>query len=173
VIERDYIMRLIAELGAVLARLVARRRAREFPEALDTIDKASKQLLGAETAILEAFSDEQLIHFFGRDPNMAPARWYAVATFLDEKAGVLRDMGRAPQTRDLEAKALSLLLESLRLEEAQVQPDHTERIDRLLERLAGVELTAEVEAKVAWYRGWKEAKAGLSAAPGPSGQPKE
>lgn len=149
---------MVAELGAILSRLILHRKAREFPEALSAVDRACRQLLGADAALLGALSDNQLIEFYGRDPNTAPARWYVAGTLLVERAEILRDMEKAPEAQKLEVKGLVLLLESIRLEDAEVQPDHVERIHQTLERLVDVSLSRSVAAKVAWYRSWREAK---------------
>jgi hypothetical protein len=154
-IEQDYIMRMISMLTAVIAKLLDHRKAHEFPEAISTIDKACKHLLGADMTILNALSDIQLIEFFGHDPNIGPVRWYGLGVLLQEKAEVDREMGRVREAVLNEQKALSLLLEALKEVGAPLQPDHRQRIQQSMQALNGEDLSPHIGRKIEWFRGWK------------------
>jgi hypothetical protein len=150
VIEQDYIMRMISLLAAVIARLVAHRKKREFPQALQTIDQASRHLLGADLALVNGLTGEQLIALFGGDPDLAPSRLYALGVLLAEQAEVERDEGLTDAAEREEGKAAAVLLESLRLTGSPLVPDHEERIESLLVKVQA--RSPELQERILWYR---------------------
>jgi hypothetical protein len=154
-IEQDYIMRMISMLTAAIVKLIDQRKRKEFPEALTTVDTACRHLLGADSAVLAALSDVQLIEFYRRDPNTGPVRWYALGVLLQEKGRILGELGREAEVPAIEEKSLSLLLEALREMEKPLEADHCDRVEELIRRLESVELAPHILPKVAWYYEWR------------------
>jgi len=64
-IERDYIMRMINMLVAMVARLLAFKNKKEYPQALLDIQTTGKTLLGIDRKLVDLFSVPQLMQLFG------------------------------------------------------------------------------------------------------------
>lgn len=134
-IERDYIMRMIAQLTAVILKLTGFKTAKEFPRGLSELEKACKSLLGVDGSIIELFSEEQLLEMFGREKEIAPARWFVVGVLLKERAEFLRLMGNEESAASHDARGLRMLLESYSAPDSTPEPEQAALIDALQERL--------------------------------------
>ncbi len=131
-IERDYIMRMIAMLTAVIAKILDLKKAKDFPRALHELEAATKSLAGIDSGLLEAFTDEQLLELFGRDLEVAPVRWYVVGRLLAERAELYRLMGDDGRATEAEWRALSLLVASFLAPEMTPEPDQRPTIESLI-----------------------------------------
>jgi hypothetical protein len=150
-IERDYLMRMIAMLAAVIARVLHLKKSRDFPEAAKEITAATKSLFGADLRLLLAFSEAQLEELFGKDPESASVRWYILGCLLDEHRDVLLNTGEAGNAPDVAGKALYLLLSAFNLSEGPVEPGHEERIEALLSGETASDLTPPLLERLALY----------------------
>ncbi|MGA7160729.1 MAG: DUF6483 family protein [Bacteroidota bacterium] len=83
-IERDYIMRMIRVLVQALERILFLKNAREYPNALDEIQKTSKQLLGVQLDIFLRLSDIQIIDLLSLDIGLGIPKCYAAGILLKE-----------------------------------------------------------------------------------------
>lgn len=151
VIERDYIMRMIAMLTAVIAKVLNLKEDREYPAALREIDRGLRSLLGLDGRGLDAFSESQLLEMFGRDPQLAPVRWYALGILLMERAELLSLEGQDSPGGGGATRALRMLLESFLSLDAEVDPGHRGRITAMLERCSHTALTESTLLKVAEF----------------------
>jgi Family of unknown function (DUF6483) len=157
-IERDYIMRMIAMLTTVVRRLMGFKNEHDFPQGLLEVEKACKSLLGVDGSVLELFSEEQLLEVFGRDGEVAPARWYIVGVLLKERGEFLRLMGKVDSAALHDTKSLRMLLESFCAPETTPETGHAQIINALQERAGGrhlprrtSELLAEYDERVGRY----------------------
>jgi hypothetical protein len=139
-IERDYIMRMIAMLSAVIAKVLHLKYARDYPVALEEVNKGFRSILGLNGDDLDAFSESQLLEMFGRDPELAPVRLYALGVLLMEREELQEGQGRGPGLFRGWIRALDMLLEAFHAAGGEQEPGHRERIGALLERLGGFEL---------------------------------
>jgi hypothetical protein len=151
VIERDYIMRMITMLTAVIQKLLGLKRARDFPQGMTEIEKACRSLLGVDGTMLDSFSEEQLLELFARDQELAPARWFIIGVLLKERAEFRRLMGEEDIAPALELKALRFLLESYCAPDATPEPDHCAMLDTVMERIAGAALPRRSSELLALY----------------------
>ena len=53
--QRDYIMRLIEQIAALMASIIAKERAGKYPEAKAEIDEKSRQTIGLSLEQVEIF----------------------------------------------------------------------------------------------------------------------
>jgi hypothetical protein len=60
-IERDYIMRMIQMLVQALIRIFSFKEKKDYPQALNEIQNASKTLIGVELDVIRRLSDVQII----------------------------------------------------------------------------------------------------------------
>jgi len=146
VIEQDYFMRMVSELGRVLSRIFSLKQQKDFPRAVLEIQTSGKTLLGIDPAIISSLSAEQLRGLLGTDPALAVSRAYILGLLLAEEAEIRSMMGE--QADMMREKSLELLLDAWLDDGKPLAPEHTPRLDALLERLAGCALPPELLAKV-------------------------
>ncbi len=149
-IERDYIMRMISMLVMVMERVLHLRKEHDYPAALLEVEEACRLILGTDTVLIDAFSGPQILGFFGRDPEVAPVKWYILGMLLRERGDLLRHLDREREAHDADQKALALLLASFHDEEKPVEPDHTAAIDALA-RSGATHGAADLAADLAGY----------------------
>jgi len=152
VIEQDYFMRMISELGRIMSRILFMKEQRDFPRAVLEIQTAARTLLGIDHVIISSMSAAQLRGLLGTDPALAVPRAYVLGLLLAEEADVRALMGEEADL--LRAKSLELLLDAWRDEEKPLGQDHTQRIDALLARLSGRLLPSELLKKVLAFQEW-------------------
>lgn len=128
-IERDYIMRMIQMLTQALARIVFRKNAREYPEALKEIQTTSKHLLGVELDVLRRLSDIQMIDLLSLDLALGLPKCHAAGMLLKEEAEILEFQKKESESRDACLKALSLLTETAIRNNGPYDSGHAEAID--------------------------------------------
>lgn len=151
-IEQDYFMRMISELGRIMSRILFMKEQRDFPRAVLEIQTAARTLLGIDHVIISSMSAAQLRGLLGTDPALAVPRAYVLGLLLAEEADVRALMGEEADL--LRAKSLELLLDAWRDEEKPLGQDHTQRIDALLARLSGRLLPSELLKKVLAFQEW-------------------
>jgi hypothetical protein len=108
-IERDYIMRMIAQLAAVMARILFAKNAQNYPEALQIAEAAYGQLLGLNGELVEKMEASTLALLLGEKEKIK-----TLAALLREEGEILH-LQRNAFAGDLKyAKALALFQEALR-----------------------------------------------------------
>jgi hypothetical protein len=150
-ITRDYIMRMINQLAASLARVLFLKNAREFPQALTEIQKTCKQLIGADLKFLRRLSDVQLIELLGGDRELASSKYYVLGMLFKEQSDIDLLLGRREETLEHLTTSLSLLIEALLNAEGAVDAGHAETIDHILQQLRDPDIPTHIRAKVFSY----------------------
>ncbi|HUI09497.1 MAG TPA: DUF6483 family protein [Bacteroidota bacterium] len=145
-IEQDYFMRMISELGRVLSRISFLKGQKDFPRAVLEIQTSGRTLLGIDHTIISSLSASQLRTLLGTDPALAVPRAYILGLLIEEEADIRSLMGEDSDA--MRVKSLELLLDAWLDEEKPLGEDHTARIDALLERLADFAPGAELLEKV-------------------------
>ncbi len=147
-IERDYIMRMIQMLVQVLARILFFKKREKYPEALDEIQKASKQILGIELKVFRKLSDLQMIDFLSPDISLGIPKCYAAGILLKEEAEILDLQGKAAESMDARLKSLSLLTEVAMQKGNPLGPDHASAVDIVAGKLNEVDLPVHIHKKL-------------------------
>jgi hypothetical protein len=108
-IERDYIMRMIAQLSAVIARILFAKNAQNYAEALQLAQNAYDQLLGLNGELVKQMDAATLSMLLGEKEKIK-----ALATLLREEGEILHLQGNAADGNLKYEKALALFQEALR-----------------------------------------------------------
>jgi hypothetical protein len=105
--REDYLLRIIRQMGAVLARMLGLKNGGQVQEALQTLDDAEGELLGPMAQVVPRLDSATAAHVLGE-----PQRIAAWARLLHERAGLLRMAGdeagaalTAGRARELAAEA--------------------------------------------------------------------
>ena len=150
-IERDYIMRMIQMLVQVLAKILFFKKGGQYPEALDEIQKASKQILGIELEVFRKLSDIQMIEFLSLDVSLGIPKCYAAGILLKEEAEIFAHQKKEPESTDAFVKSLSLLTEVAIHNKAAIDTDHTKAIDSVAGKLQGKDFPVYIRKKLFLY----------------------
>lgn len=150
-IERDYIMRMIRMLVQVLARILFLKKGEQYPEALDEIQKASKQILGIELEIFRKLSDIQMIDFLLLDVSLGIPKCYAAGILLKEEAEIFAIQKKESESQETFVKSLSLLTEVAIHNESPIDTDHANAIESVAGKLEGNELPVYIRKKLFHY----------------------
>ncbi|MBU2471637.1 MAG: hypothetical protein KKF20_04450, partial [Bacteroidetes bacterium] len=110
-IEKDYILRMIALLSAALAKILLKRELKLYDEAKVEIQKTSKLILGISYDVLDNISDADIIKLFKPDSDINAEKCYVIAELTREAGEISESLGELEESTARYEKALSLYLE--------------------------------------------------------------
>lgn len=109
-IERDYIMRMIAQLAAVMAKILGAKSAQNYAEARQIAQNAYAQLFGLNGELVEHLDAPTLALLVGGKEKIK-----ALAALLREEGEILHLQGNPSESNKKFEKSLALYQEALRL----------------------------------------------------------
>jgi hypothetical protein len=109
-IERDYIMRMIAQLAAVMAEILGAKNAQNYAEARQIAQNAYDQLFGLNGELVEQMDAPTLALLLGGKEKIK-----ALAALLCEEGEVLHLQEKPSEGNTKYEKSLALYHEALRL----------------------------------------------------------
>lgn len=128
-IRRDYILRMVAEMAQVLARVVSLKSRQEYEQALKEINAALHELRHGDTDTPQELSLADWIALCRKHEQAASGLMVAVADLLKEQGDVLAAQGKpAGSSRTL---ALGLFLEALLNGETFVTAELLAKVEEL------------------------------------------
>jgi hypothetical protein len=136
-VRRDYILRMIEQLAAILARTRGQIAGRQFADANTELDKAFVELTGAGAEAVANLSETELLAKLTLDaPTLVVREKTHVLVALLDEAGRLRAAeGREPEAHACWLKALDLLL-GLKFQDFDCEfPEFVPQIDFLRDQL--------------------------------------
>jgi hypothetical protein len=146
-LRRDYILRMIEELGQYLSRVRKQVADREYPEADAELEKAFEKLLGPDKEV-ENLSETELLALLSLDgpTQMVREKALILVALLQEAGQVRVAQGRDEAGEACWLKALNLLL-GLSREDVDLEfPEFVPKIDMLRDQLSDVELPLQTLA---------------------------
>lgn len=105
--REDYLLRMIRELGAVIARMLGLKGGGQLHEAMQTLDDAEGELLGTMADVVTRVDSATAAHILSE-----PRRIAAWARLLHERADLLRLAGDGPGAALLDTRAAELAAEA-------------------------------------------------------------
>ncbi|MEJ2105687.1 MAG: DUF6483 family protein [Ignavibacteriaceae bacterium] len=91
-IQQDYIMRMIEQLVQVLAKLLFNKEAKNYNDALNDIDIASKTIVGLDFKLLEELSAKDIKSLLAlkKDDSTVNIKLIIIAKLIKEKTEILK-----------------------------------------------------------------------------------
>jgi hypothetical protein len=129
--ERDYILRLITQVGRMLQAMLHAIREQRPDDALETAREAIEALLDTDVALADAMTGEGLATFLAAGGRTDVLRSRMLAELLVARADAYEHVGR-PGAADDERRRARVVLEAARQDSDGEEAD---RIDTLLEQL--------------------------------------
>ncbi len=106
-IERDYLMRMVQQLAAVITRVFNLKKQEKYDEARETIREAYGELFGLNRTLLEALNAESLAQLI-RDQE----KLKAIARLFQEEASLYLLQGDETLAKSKHRRAFELYLEA-------------------------------------------------------------
>ncbi|MCG6912466.1 DUF6483 family protein [bacterium BMS3Abin03] len=115
-IQQDYIMRMIEQLVQVLAKLLFNKEAKNYNDALNDIDIASKIIVGLDFELLAELSAKDIKSLLAlkKDDSTVNIKLIIIAKLIKEKTEILKlTSPDNPKIIPIYQKAISLYLEGI------------------------------------------------------------
>lgn len=138
--QRDYFMRMIAEMTEAIGQLLKLRQERKQEEALLVIDELLDTKFRLSSKLIRSLSDEDLIKMMTTNGILETDHLQAIAILLKHEADLNAELGREDESFYAYVKSLHLFI---RLSLADADPTLVEprtQINELLERLQPFEM---------------------------------
>ena len=149
--ETDYIVRMIHQFVAFLARLLFRIQSGNLNEARLDIRNASEQFLGLSLALILGLSNEGLSDILSLDGGRDVEKVYVAAQLIFCEARV-RDADGQPDATELYLKSLDLLLRHFPRMDETLKDGAISAIDQIVTSLGNQDLSLETcRLLVAYY----------------------
>ncbi|HET7036042.1 MAG TPA: DUF6483 family protein [Thermomicrobiaceae bacterium] len=151
--QRDYILRLIEELGSFLKTVFELRRRGQYQQAERLIDDQMMRMVGFGMTVADQFPAPTLVGMVRlgnveeRDQRMVAERMVVLGSLLQEGAEVDGDLGNERRRDERRIKALHVFLIAL-TEEPTAPRRAVASVDRLLEELAEFDLPADAKERL-------------------------
>ena len=149
--RRDYIMRMIEQLGVAYRGILGFKAAGEYDEAERTISRTGQQLLGFDMDLLRSLSDEAIISLLKRTDTSDIGVYYVAAELLREQGEIDEIRHGTDAGFDCFVKSLSLYLEAYNAAPQACPDDAVARIAFLTARLRGYVLPESTQRRLFSY----------------------
>ena len=148
-IRRDYFIKLVQELSAVLLRIVSLKARQEYAAALYEIDCALEKYLGLKPSEASAENLDHVLTLCGREEGPISERLNLLADVFYEQSEILQRQNDAEKSRHAALLALGLYLEAVH--SGTVSLPMLQKIDQLVVFVAGAPLPTPVLRRLFGY----------------------
>ena len=92
----DYLIRMIRQGVAVLARIVGLKKAGDYQEALQEVDQSLEQILGLDVELIRSLDDESLYRILTKNEQLDLERLGFLADLFKEEGDILNLQDQKP-----------------------------------------------------------------------------
>ena len=149
--QKDYLLRIAAELASVLTAILGFRQTKQYQAALDLIDQVFKQALGFGSDLINSVPDETLLAMLTSFNALDVEKCLLVATLLNAEGDIYLDQSDFDTSYYRYLKSLHLFLEVLLNYSNANDPDILSHIEELLSKLEDYELPVELKINLFRY----------------------
>jgi hypothetical protein len=150
-LTKDYIMRIIDTLIKVLERLLLMKESKHYHEALDEIEKVTKELFGLDRNFINSLSDSQLIKMIAVSETLLAPNCYLLGVLFKEEAEIIKLQGDTEQSSEVYERSLNFLIEGLKKSNVAIEPDHFTKINQVVEILENEAISVGTERNLVFY----------------------
>ena len=150
-IRQDYLMRLVAEMVQVLARVLSLKQRQEYELALREIDAALRQLGDRPPGSPGESFVEDWIALCRQHARAGSGLMAAVGELLHQQGDLLALQNKVEESHRSRALSLGLILESLLRGETFVSAELLAEVDQLLQETRGAALPSAVLGRLFQY----------------------
>ena len=136
-LQRDYLLRMIEQLAAVVAYVIALSDRGRQEEALNALSRAYGQLVGLDADLVRTLAADSLTALLRSGESLDAGKCLALAELLEREGDVCDRQGRPVDAGDRRVTALGVRLAIWSSAITAPVPDNATRLDSLLTRLRG------------------------------------
>jgi hypothetical protein len=144
-------MRIIDTLIKVLERLLLMKESEHYHEALDEIEKVTKELFGLDRNFINSLSDSQLIKMIAVSETLLAPNCYLLGVLFKEEAEIIKLQGDTEQSSEVYERSLNFLIEGLKKSNVAIEPDHFTKINQVVEILENEAISVGTERNLVFY----------------------
>ncbi|HXA15294.1 MAG TPA: hypothetical protein VNW23_09225 [Opitutaceae bacterium] len=143
--RRDYILRIIDEVGELLSRIIFQRSKSRPQDALQSVMQACERLFSLEADKLFQFTPEQQFAMLTdhEEPEIAGQKVLLYAALNAEAGKIYTTLGNQPMARGSLINALRLTLKAQAAFPSENPPAYAPRVPELLDALKDAPLDAD------------------------------
>ena len=149
--QRDYIMRLIERIAALVASIVAKERAGQYPEARAEVDVKSREVIGMGLGDLRKLSPEVVSQLLTSSGGLRYGRAVILAELLLHDAAIADATDHASDALLSRVHAFCLLSDTIDTLTTEDQAIYREKLDTLAAQLRTLPPDAYLSPKLAAY----------------------
>lgn len=150
--QRDYFMRMIAQMTEAIGQIMQLRREQKQAEALLVIDELLDKEFRMSGKLIRSLSDEDLIQVMSTNGHPDTDSLQAIGLLLKQEAHLYAELGKEAESFTGYVRALRLFLRLALLDAEPTIVDPRDEIRDLLETLQPYELPAPAKRLVmAWH----------------------
>jgi hypothetical protein len=149
--QRDYIMRLIEQIAAIVASIVAKERAGQYPEARAEVDAQARQVVGMGLADVRKLSPEAVSKLLTSSGGLRYGRAVILAELLLHDAAIGDATEHPSEALLSRIHAFCLLSDTVGTLTAEDQAIYREKLRELAARLRSLPAHPYISSKLAAY----------------------
>lgn len=149
--QRDYLLRIAQEFGAVLAQVLYNRQIKDYAAAHKLIDEQSKQVFGMGIGFMRTVPEETLLSMLTSFDTLDTEKCWLLAILLKAEGDIFEDQGDASESYYSYIRSLNLFLEVLLLGTTSGARRNVPEIEDLLSRLCEYDLPERTELLLSRY----------------------
>ena len=150
--QRDYIMRLVEQIAALVASIIAKERAGQYPEAKADIEAKARQTIGLSLTDLRKLSPEAVSKLLTGSGGLRYGRAVILAELLLHDATVSEATGNASEALLSRVHAFCLLTDTIGSLTEEDQGTYRPRLDALATELGSLPAHPYLSAKLDAYQ---------------------
>ena len=131
----DYIIRMIRQATAVLAKIIGLKQAGEYTQALQEIDQALEQSLGMDIDIIRILDDEGVYRILTQNGKMDLEKLEFIADLFKEEGEILLLQGQKQQSDNYFLSSLTYYLKVSLNADASQQEELSRKLEAVVRKL--------------------------------------
>jgi len=150
--QKDYLLRIIEQLTAILIRVVLHKEAKNYGKALIEIELAYQTLLLIDPNRIRKMTTEELIDWLRSDGIFDVEKSLVTAELLREEAEIRELESRFTETLlELLIKAFCLYDEAIRHDSRFAREKYAKKVDGVVQKISKYELPLDVQFRLLQY----------------------
>lgn len=150
--QRDYLLRIIEQLTAVMMRVVLQIEAKNYAKALIEIELAYQTLLRVDPSRIQQMTTDELIDWLQSDGRFDVEKSLVIAELLREEAKIRElESGFDDSIFELLIKSFYLYVETMMNDGRFDLHEYADKIDSVVQKIIKYELPLNVQSKLFQY----------------------
>jgi tetratricopeptide (TPR) repeat protein len=139
-LSEDYLIRMIRQAAAVIAKIIGLKMAGQYQEALQAIDQALEQLLGMNGDLVKLSDDESLYRILTANEVFDFERLGIIADLFKEEGDILKLQKQIPESNISYLRSLNYYLMINNSNDLSQQKEPLQKVEELIQYLTNYTL---------------------------------